>query len=211
MKSNHRMLKRLIVIISIILFIVSLILPSMEVSSVHNHIESEISIPIESDPTFESKSHIGLIPLIGGLISVMLIALNTLAMFTAEYVKMLTIFEVYYLAIWFANPLYFIAIIYFILGDASCFITSLISTILILFYVVCRPELASGEISELLFDVSRSSHAVYSEGVLFKQHVYFSSLDIGFWFWFASSLVILLGSYYFYQNDSDIIPSTNED
>lgn len=44
----------------------------------------------------------------------------------------------------------------------------------------------------------------HTAAVPFNKYVFITTLDVGFWFWLASSMVLLFGSLYYYNDKNDV-------
>ena len=209
MIERSRKLKVMIIVLSILLYVVSLLTPSMGVSTVHRGYENNLSVPLLWDPSIEYYSHIGLVPLISGQFQFLILLSYFYSIFSEIPFQYNVFIDLYYCIIWCVNPLNLLTLsgIFSNTHRKRCVISSIASMLLILCYALYRPEITSGISCDFLFGISRSYEVSYCGDVPFNKYVFITTLDVGFWFWLASSMVLLLGSlyYYKYKNDVDIV------
>ena len=206
MFKRSKKLKVMIVVLSISLYVLSLFTPSMGVSTVHRGYENNLSVSLLWDPSFEYYSHIGLVPLISGRFQLFILLTYFFSFFLENSFQYNAFIDFYYCIIWFVNPLYLFTLFGFFSNKyrKRCVITSIASTFLILSYVLYRPEITSGILCDFLFGISRSYEVTYCGGAPFNKYVFITTLDVGFWFWLASSMILLFGSLYYYEDRNDV-------
>lgn len=156
----------MIIVLSILLYVVSLLTPSMGVSTVHRGYENNLSVPLLWDPSIEYYSHIGLVPLISGLFQILILLTYFFSFFSENPFQYNMFIDFYYCIIWFVNPLTLFTLFGFISNRyrKRCVISSIVSTFLALSYALYRPEITTGLICDFFFEISRSYEVSYCGG-----------------------------------------------